>query len=75
MNCNVVKQWSSTCDTPTPEIYKNILRGKTPWPESASELYRPSNRRLSEKLVSTFEDRGYHANQRDGSPTAVFSVF
>jgi hypothetical protein len=25
----------------------------TPWPESASELYRPSDRRLSSKLVQT----------------------
>jgi hypothetical protein len=30
------------------------LRGKiTPWPESASELYRPSDHRLSAKLVLT----------------------
>jgi hypothetical protein len=27
---------------------------KTPWPQSASELYRPSDRRLSVKLVPTF---------------------
>jgi hypothetical protein len=27
---------------------------KTPWSESASELYRPSDRRLSAKLVPTF---------------------
>jgi hypothetical protein len=26
----------------------------TPWPKSASELYRPSDRRLSAKLVPTF---------------------
>jgi hypothetical protein len=32
----------------------------TPWPEYASELYRPSDRRLSEKLVPTFADRGSH---------------
>jgi hypothetical protein len=31
---------------------------QTPWPESTSELYRPSDRRLSAKLVSTFADRG-----------------
>jgi hypothetical protein len=31
-----------------------------PWPVSASELYRPSNRRLSAKLVSTFADKGCH---------------
>jgi hypothetical protein len=33
---------------------------KTPWPEPASELYRPSDRRLSAKLVLTFADRGCH---------------
>jgi hypothetical protein len=33
---------------------------RTPWPESASELYRPSYRRLSVKLVQTFADRGCH---------------
>jgi hypothetical protein len=30
----------------------------TPWPESSSELYRPSDLRLSANLVSTFADRG-----------------
>jgi hypothetical protein len=30
---------------------------KIPWSESASELYRPSDRRLSAKLVPTFADR------------------
>jgi hypothetical protein len=33
---------------------------KNPWPESASKLYRPSDRRLSVKLVPTFEDGGNH---------------
>jgi hypothetical protein len=33
---------------------------KTPLPESASELYRPSDLRLSAKLVPTFTDRGCH---------------
>jgi hypothetical protein len=33
---------------------------KTPWSESASELYRPSDRRLSTKLVPPFTDRGCH---------------
>jgi hypothetical protein len=33
---------------------------KTPWPESASELYRPSDRRLLAKLVPKSEDRGCH---------------
>jgi hypothetical protein len=35
-----------------------FLREKTPCPESASELYRPSDRRESAKLVLTFVDRG-----------------
>jgi hypothetical protein len=33
---------------------------KTPWPEFESELYRPSDRRLSAKLVPTFLDRECH---------------
>jgi hypothetical protein len=32
----------------------------TPWLESASELYRPSDCRFSAKLVPTFADRGSH---------------
>jgi hypothetical protein len=31
---------------------------KTQWSQSASKLYRPSDRRLSAKLVPTFADRG-----------------
>jgi hypothetical protein len=31
---------------------------QTPWLQSASELYRPSGRRLSAKLVPTFADGG-----------------
>jgi hypothetical protein len=33
---------------------------KTPWSESASELYRPNDRRLSAKWLPTFADRGCH---------------
>jgi hypothetical protein len=33
---------------------------KNPWSEPASELYRPSDRRLSAKLLPTFADRGCH---------------
>jgi hypothetical protein len=32
----------------------------TPWSGSANELYRPSDRRLSAKLVPTFADRRCH---------------
>jgi hypothetical protein len=38
---------------------------QTPWPESSSELNRPSNRRLSAKLVPTFWNRGVSRCQRD----------
>jgi hypothetical protein len=31
---------------------------QTPWSESSSELYRPSDLRLLAKLVPTFADRG-----------------
>jgi hypothetical protein len=31
---------------------------QSPWPESACELYRPSDLRLSAKLMPTFADRG-----------------
>jgi hypothetical protein len=37
-----------------------LNNNKIPWPESASELYRPSDHRLSEKLVPTSVDRGCH---------------
>jgi hypothetical protein len=33
---------------------------KTPWSESASELRRPSDRRLSAKWLPTFADKGCH---------------
>jgi hypothetical protein len=31
------------------EEFNSFLKLKTPWPESASELYRPSDRRFSVK--------------------------
>jgi hypothetical protein len=37
-----------------------LLKKLTLWPESARELYRPSDRRLSAKLMSMFSDRGCH---------------
>jgi hypothetical protein len=48
---------------------------QTPWPESTSELYRPSDSRLSAKLVPTFADKGVSRGQHSVSPTAIFSVF
>jgi hypothetical protein len=41
-------------------LRKDLRKWKktTPLPEFVSELYRPSDRSLSEKLVPTFADRG-----------------
>jgi hypothetical protein len=52
-------------------ILKNCILNKqtkkqTPWSEFASELYRPSDRRLSAKWLPTFADRGVPRGQRDG---------
>jgi hypothetical protein len=41
--------------------YSSFLTKKqTPWSESVSELYQPSDRRLSAKWLPTFADRGCH---------------
>jgi hypothetical protein len=39
---------------------EGIRKKKTPWLESASELYQLTDRRLSAKLVSTFVSTGCH---------------
>jgi hypothetical protein len=39
-------------------IILHINNQKNPWPESAGELYLPSDRRLSAKLVPTYVERG-----------------
>jgi hypothetical protein len=46
----------------TYEITENqkTKKKQTPWSESTSEQYRPSDRRLSAKRLPTFEDRGCH---------------
>jgi hypothetical protein len=41
-------------------IYKKKNKTITPWSESAIELYRQSDRRLSAKGLPTFADRGCH---------------
>jgi hypothetical protein len=41
-------------------IVHHLLQKQTLWPEFASELYQPSDRRLSVKFVPTFADRGCH---------------
>jgi hypothetical protein len=52
-----------------------IVKIITPWLQSASELYRPSDHRLSAKLVPTFADRKVSRSQRGGFPAGVISVF
>jgi hypothetical protein len=51
LNC---RMWANFSHSRSP------LRLRTPWPESASELHRPSDRPLSAKLVPTFADWGCH---------------
>jgi hypothetical protein len=53
----------------------HLITKKTPWPQSASELYGQSGRRRSAKLVPTFAGRGVSRGQRNGSPTAVNLCF
>jgi hypothetical protein len=38
----------------------NKQNKQTPWSESASELYRPSDRRFSAKWLPTFADKVCH---------------
>jgi hypothetical protein len=57
---------------------RNSLKGletkKNPWLESASELYRPSDSRLSAKLVSTLADRGRRVVSATNSHSTLISV-
>jgi hypothetical protein len=50
-----------------------LLNLLTPWPESVSELYGPSDCRLSAKLMPSFTGRGCCVSARR-IPMAVFSV-
>jgi hypothetical protein len=40
--------------------FQNLIVYKIPWPESESELYRPSDGHLSTRLAPTFADRTCH---------------
>jgi hypothetical protein len=40
--------------------WRHITNKRTPWSQSASELYRPSDHRLLAKLVPNFADRVCH---------------
>jgi hypothetical protein len=54
---------------------KRLTNTQTPWLESASELYRPSDRRLSAKLVPTLADRGCRVVSATNPPQSLISVF
>jgi hypothetical protein len=56
-------------------IIQCLSNKRTQWPESASELYRPSDRRLSAKLVLALVDRGVLRSQLSGSLMGVISVY
>jgi hypothetical protein len=58
-----------------PLTRRATIKIQTPWPGSASELYRPNGRCFSAKSVTTFADRGVSRSQLGGSPTAVLSAF
>jgi hypothetical protein len=51
---------------------RNKYKQQTLWPESASRVYWPSDRRLLTKLVPTFADRGVSRSQRNGSSRLYF---
>jgi hypothetical protein len=53
-------QWWQDEDVMSPRATEVRNKKKTPWSESASKLYRPSDRRLSAKWLPTFADRGCH---------------
>jgi hypothetical protein len=59
----------------TNAFFRHAKNKQTPWPESASELYRSSDLHFSAKLVTNFAGRGVSRSERGGSPTAVISVF
>jgi hypothetical protein len=50
-----------------PDWYNRTVVKKTPWLNSESELYRPSDRRLSVMLVPTFADREMPCGERGKS--------
>jgi hypothetical protein len=47
---------------------------QTPWSESASELYRPSDRRFSAKWLTTFADTGCHVVSVTDPYSRILSV-
>jgi hypothetical protein len=52
--------WCLACIWPIVPATNKQTNKQTPWSESASEPYRPSDRRLSAKWLPTFVDKGCH---------------
>jgi hypothetical protein len=50
-HCLLFPTMHSTSKAILPSMWGKEITNQTPWPESASELYRPSDRRLLAKLV------------------------
>jgi hypothetical protein len=71
MNVKLIRIWKESGDG-IPE--GTIPPHKTPWPETASELYRLSDHRLSAKLVLTFLRIEGVAWSARWIPTAVYPV-
>jgi hypothetical protein len=67
----------SICLCLVPRPFENGMYDykRNPLPEFTSELYRPSDHNFSAKLMPTFADRRVSRSRRDGSPTAVISIF
>jgi hypothetical protein len=56
-------------------IYPHKLKAKLRGFKSASELYRPSDRRLSAKLVPTVADRRCHVVSATNPPCRYFRIY
>jgi hypothetical protein len=59
----------------TPKFVCLCRRKKTPWSQSASKLYRPSDRLLSAKWLPTFADSGCRRNVKRHKLMQISSHF
>jgi hypothetical protein len=61
-SCTADRGWYSSSGVKTASDFDSLDKRprRTPWSESASELYRPSYRRLSAKWLPTFADKRCH---------------
>jgi hypothetical protein len=67
-NCSFTKFSKKSLRGKALQFYSHEKTKQTPWPESTKELYRPSDRRLTAKLVPTFAGREVLRSQRNRSP-------